>query len=108
MAATHRPDLDSRERIEYFVDRFYERLLADEQLAPIFVDVAQIDLDVPLPHIKDYWCKCSLCSKWRIVSYAVYLEKRKATATFSCSPSCDVPHTDEEQAYLDEEGQLMH
>ncbi|MAT92193.1 MAG: globin [Halioglobus sp.] len=60
MAATHRPDLDSRERIEYFVDRFYERLLADEQLAPIFVDVAQIDLDVHLPHIKDYWCKLLL------------------------------------------------
>ena len=58
-----RPDLDSRENIEFFVDRFYERLLADEQLAPIFVDVAGIDLAVHLPHIKDYWCKLLLGDK---------------------------------------------
>lgn len=60
VAEVSRPDLDSRERIEYFVDRFYERMLADEVLAPIFVNVAEIDLDVHLPHIKDYWCKLLL------------------------------------------------
>lgn len=54
------PDLDSRENVERFVDLFYERLLLDEQLAPIFVDVAEIDLAVHLPHIKDYWCKLLL------------------------------------------------
>lgn len=59
----HRPDMDSRENIEFFVDRFYERLLADEQLALIFVDVAEIDLAVHLPHIKDYWCKLLLGEK---------------------------------------------
>jgi hemoglobin len=59
----HKPDLDSRENIEYFVDRFYQRLLADEQLAPIFVDVAEIDLAVHLPHIVDYWCKLLLGEK---------------------------------------------
>lgn len=59
----HRPDMDSRENIEFFVDRFYERMLADEQLAPIFVDVARIDLAVHLPHIKDYWCKLLLGEK---------------------------------------------
>ncbi len=52
--------MDSRERIEQFVDLFYQRMLADEQLAPIFVDVAEIDLQVHLPHIKDYWCKLLL------------------------------------------------
>jgi hemoglobin len=57
------PDMDSRENIEFFVDRFYERMLADEQLAPIFVDVAGIDLAVHLPHIKDYWCKLLLGEK---------------------------------------------
>jgi hemoglobin len=57
------PDMDSRENIELFVDRFYKRLLADEQLAPIFVDVADIDLAVHLPHIKDYWCKLLLGEK---------------------------------------------
>lgn len=55
-----KPDLDSREHIEAFVDAFYARLLEDEQLAPIFLDVAAIDLAVHLPHIKDYWCKLLL------------------------------------------------
>jgi hemoglobin len=55
-----KPDLDCRENIERFVDLFYQRMLADEQLAPIFVDVAEIDLAVHLPHIKDYWCKLLL------------------------------------------------
>lgn len=55
-----RPDLDSRENIEAFVDRFYERMLVDPRLAPIFIDVAEIELDVHLPHIKDYWCKLLL------------------------------------------------
>jgi hemoglobin len=54
------PDLDSRPQIEAFVDRFYQRLLADPVLAPIFLDVAVIDLEVHLPHIKDYWCKLLL------------------------------------------------
>lgn len=57
------PDLDNRPAIERFVDLFYQRLLADEQLAPIFVDVAEIDLAVHLPHIKNYWCKLLLGEK---------------------------------------------
>lgn len=55
-----KPDLNCRANIESFVDRFYARILTDPQLAPIFLDVAQIDLDVHLPHIKDYWCKLLL------------------------------------------------
>ena len=62
-AVDSRPDLDSRENIAFFVDCFYQRLLADEQLAPIFVDVAEVDLLVHLPHIKDYWCKLLLGDK---------------------------------------------
>jgi len=56
----NKPDLDSRPRIEQFVERFYARILNDERLAPIFLDVARIDLKVHLPHIKDYWCKLLL------------------------------------------------
>ncbi|MDE0952184.1 MAG: group III truncated hemoglobin [Halioglobus sp.] len=62
-AGQHKPDLDSRESIEFFVDLFYERLLADDLLAPIFIDVAEIELMVHLPHIKDYWCKLLLGEK---------------------------------------------
>ena len=55
-----KPDLDSREQVDRFVDCFYERLLKDEILGPIFLDVAAVDLEVHLPHIKDYWAKLLL------------------------------------------------
>jgi hemoglobin len=53
-------DLDCRAHIEAFVDLFYQRLLSDASLAPIFVDVAAVDLEQHLPHIKNYWCKLLL------------------------------------------------
>ena len=53
-------DLDSPERIHRFIDAFYARVLADEVLAPIFLDVAAIDLDRHLPHIRAYWEKLVL------------------------------------------------
>lgn len=56
----HKPDLDSREQVERFVRQFYAGLLRDPVLAPIFLDVAGIDLSVHLPHIVDYWCKLLL------------------------------------------------
>ncbi|WP_116365435.1 group III truncated hemoglobin [Parahaliea mediterranea] len=59
-ASPGKPDLDSRAHIEDFVQRFYARMLRDEVLAPIFVHVAEIDLDVHLPHIVNYWCKLLL------------------------------------------------
>ena len=62
-AGSDKPDMDSTESIEFFVDRFYERLLSDEQLSPIFLDVAEVDLAVHLPHIKDYWRKLLLGDK---------------------------------------------
>jgi len=55
-----KPDLDSRARIDEFIDAFYTRVLVDPVLAPIFLDVAAIDLNVHLPHIKDYWAKLLL------------------------------------------------
>jgi hemoglobin len=57
------PDLDNRERIGEFVDCFYKKILADSSLAPVFIDVAGVDLAVHLPHIKDYWCKLLLGDK---------------------------------------------
>ena len=54
------PDLDSREQVERFVRAFYDGLLEDPILAPIFMDVARVDLEVHLPHIIDYWCKLLL------------------------------------------------
>lgn len=54
------PDLDCAEHIDIFIDRFYARVLADPMLKPIFIDVAQIDLDKHLPLIKSYWRKLLL------------------------------------------------
>jgi len=53
-------DLDHGEAIDAFVDRFYERVLADPLLAPVFLDSAQIELDAHLPRIKAFWRKMVL------------------------------------------------
>ncbi len=53
-------DLDSRQQIAAFVDAFYARLLQDPVLAPLFIEVAAVDLEVHKPHIVDYWCKLLL------------------------------------------------
>lgn len=42
------------------VDSFYEKVLADTLLAPLFLDVAQIDLDEHLPLISAFWKKLLL------------------------------------------------
>ena len=53
-------DMDTPERIREFVEAFYERLLADERLAPIFIDVANIDIREHFPRIQAYWEKLLL------------------------------------------------
>lgn len=53
-------DLDSVENIRQFIDAFYAELLADPQLAPIFTDVAKIDLSTHKDHIVSYWQKLLL------------------------------------------------
>lgn len=50
-------DLCDRTDIETFVQTFYARLLADPELAPLFLEVAAIDLDKHVPIICDYWQK---------------------------------------------------
>lgn len=54
------PDLDSPEQIRAFITAFYERLLADPRIAPVFLDVAQIDIRRHLPLICAYWEKLLL------------------------------------------------
>lgn len=53
-------DLDSPGRIHAFIDAFYARVLADPLLAPIFLDVAAIELPQHLQHIRAYWEKLIL------------------------------------------------
>lgn len=54
------PDMDSPENIRAFVEYFYEQLLADEQLAPLFTEVAGIDVREHFPRIQAYWEKLLL------------------------------------------------
>jgi hemoglobin len=53
-------DLNSPEAISDLVDAFYARVLVDPTLAPMFTQVAEIDLDHHLPTIKAFWRKMLL------------------------------------------------
>jgi len=55
-----KPDLDSPQQIQRFVEAFYGKMLRDEQLAPIFLEVAAVDLKHHLPLIRSYWEKLLL------------------------------------------------
>lgn len=55
-----KPDLDCEDNIARFIDLFYEKVLKDDLLRPIFIDIAQIDLSHHLGHIRDYWGKLLL------------------------------------------------
>ena len=54
------PDLDNKQHIRDFIEAFYGRILADPSLAPIFLDVAEIELDKHLPVMRSYWEKLLL------------------------------------------------
>lgn len=58
-----KPSLDTPAAISRMVDLFYQQVLADPQLRPIFVDVAGIELESHLSHIRHYWCKLLLGDK---------------------------------------------
>ncbi|MCK0153040.1 group III truncated hemoglobin [Alcanivorax sp. S6407] len=54
------PDLDSKANIDAMVHGFYRRLLEDPVMAPVFFEVAGIDLNKHLPIICQYWHKMLL------------------------------------------------
>ncbi|MDO7875581.1 group III truncated hemoglobin [Hymenobacter sp. ASUV-10] len=49
------PDLRTEADIVQLVDTFYERVSADALLAPIFMEVAQVDWSHHLPTMYDFW-----------------------------------------------------
>ena len=53
-------DLDNEAAISLTVDTFYERLLNDDLMAPVFLEVAGVDLRAHLPTISLYWQKMLL------------------------------------------------
>lgn len=48
-------DIADRDDCERLVRAFYERAFEDEQLGPVFVDVARLDLDAHVPRITSFW-----------------------------------------------------
>ena len=51
------PDLTERDDVERLLRDFYARVLADDLLRHVFVDVVQLDLEAHLPVIIDFWEK---------------------------------------------------
>lgn len=58
--ASLRQDIDDGADVALLVDSFYDRVLADPMLAPIFTEIAAINLDEHLPRIKAFWRKMLL------------------------------------------------
>lgn len=52
---TSRPDIQSEADIKLLVDTFYDKVNADELLAPIFNDVAHVHWPAHLPRMYDFW-----------------------------------------------------
>ena len=50
-----RGDIGSREDIVRLVNGFYDRVRADETLAPIFEGIARVDWAAHLPKMYDFW-----------------------------------------------------
>ncbi|MGF1528174.1 MAG: group III truncated hemoglobin [Candidatus Competibacterales bacterium] len=59
----HRRDLDTPGAIAQLVDDFYRRVLNDSLLAPVFLEVAAINLERHKPLIRAYWEKLLLGGK---------------------------------------------
>jgi hemoglobin len=53
-------DLDTRAEIHDLVVRFYREIAFDELLAPVFVEVAEVDWSTHIPKLIDYWCRVLL------------------------------------------------
>jgi hemoglobin len=48
-------DLKNREDIELLINTFYEKIVADELLGPIFNEIAKVDWSHHLPKMYDFW-----------------------------------------------------
>lgn len=54
------PDLDTRSEIHDLVVHFYREVVFDDLLAPVFVEVAEVDWAEHIPKLIDFWCRVLL------------------------------------------------
>jgi hemoglobin len=55
-----RRDLDNRAEIHDLVVRFYREVAFDDLLAPVFVEIAEVDWSTHIPKLIDFWCRVLL------------------------------------------------
>lgn len=55
MTAAPLHDIESRDDIARLMREFYGRMFKDEEMGPIFVDIAQMDLEAHIPVMCDFW-----------------------------------------------------
>jgi hemoglobin len=55
MPSESQADVRDRDDLLRLMGLFYRKLLADPELAPIFTEVAKIDLETHLPVLVDFW-----------------------------------------------------
>ncbi|MDH7444851.1 group III truncated hemoglobin [Aquimarina sp. 2201CG14-23] len=48
-------DITTREDIEFLMRTFYNKALKDSSIGTFFNEIAQIDLEIHIPHISDFW-----------------------------------------------------
>lgn len=60
VSASNKPDLDTEAAIDTLVLKFYYQLLNDPLMAPLFYEVAQIDVGPHIVKIAHYWYKMLL------------------------------------------------
>ena len=48
-------DISSRDDIEHLLKTFYSRLLKDETINYIFIEVAKVDMEAHVPIIANFW-----------------------------------------------------
>lgn len=53
-------DLDTRPEIHDLVVQFYREIVFDDLLAPVFMEVAEVDWGVHIPKLIDFWCRVLL------------------------------------------------
>lgn len=52
---TNNKDIQTRADVELLIRNFYDKVLADERISFIFIDVAKIDLEHHFPRLFDFW-----------------------------------------------------
>ena len=53
-------DISHRQDLESLVGLFYEKAMVDEEIGHFFTDVIELNLEVHLPRIVDFWCSLIL------------------------------------------------